>query len=77
MSSIYFLERPCPICRLGTVTADFVGRYTLSFTCRMCHSAWLVDGLSLDSTMDKLFLFAVSRGAVPYSDFDETAQNTN
>lgn len=77
MSGVYFLERPCLICRLGTVTAEFVGRYTLSFSCRMCHKAWIVDGLSLDSAMDKLFLFAVSGGAVDYSDFDEIAQNTN
>lgn len=77
MSGVYFLERPCLICRLGTVTADFVGRYTLSFSCRMCHKAWILDGLSLDSAMDKLFLIAVSGGAVDYSDFDEIAQNTN
>lgn len=77
MSGVYFLERPCLICRLGTVTAEFVGRYTLSFSCRMCHKAWIVDGLSLDSAMDKLFLIAVSGGAVDYSDFDEIAQNTN
>lgn len=77
MSGVYFLERPCLICRLGTVTAEFVGCYTLSFSCRMCHKAWILDGLSLDSAMDKLFLIAVSGGAVDYSDFDEIAQNTN
>lgn len=77
MSSVFFLERPCPICRLGTVTADFVGRYTLSFSCRMCHSSWILDGLSLDSAMDKLFLSAVSLGVVHYTDSDDTVQNLN
>lgn len=77
MSGVYFLERPCPICHRHIVTADFVGLYTLSFSCPACHKTWIADGIFLDSAIDKIFLGAVSRGSVDYTDFDETAQNTN